>query len=41
MEVGTLLLGYDKANIIAYKVVSYFYYLSSKFEAYVALFGTK
>ena len=32
VEVGILLLGNDKNNVIIDKVVSYFYCLSSKFE---------
>ena len=41
VEVGTLLLRNDKSNVIADKVLSYFQCLSSKFEVYVACFGTK
>ena len=32
VEVGTLLLGNDKNNVIADKVLSYFQCLSSRFE---------
>ena len=32
MEVGTLLLGNDKNNVIADKVLSYFQCLSSKYS---------
>ena len=35
---NTLLLGNDKSNVIA---LNYFYFLSSKFEVYIACFGTK
>ena len=41
VEVGTLLLGNDKNNVITDKVLSYFQCLSSKFEVYVAYFKTK
>ena len=41
MEVGTLLQGNDKNNVIADKVLSCFYCLSAKFKVYVASFGTK
>ena len=41
VEVGTLLLGNDKNNVVADKVSSYFQYLSSKFEVYLVQFGTK
>ena len=39
LEVGTLLLGNDKNNVIADNVLSYF--LSSKFEVYIERFGAK
>ena len=41
MEVGTLLPGNDKNNVIIKKVLSYFQCLSSKFEVYVTRFVTK
>ena len=41
VEVGTLLLGNDKNNVIANKVLCYFWCLSSRFEVYVARFGIK
>ena len=41
VEVGTLLLGNDKNNVIACEVLIYFWCLNSKFEVYVAHFGTK
>ena len=41
VEVGTLLQGNDKNNVIADKVLSCFYCLSAKFKVYVASFGTK
>ena len=41
VEVGTLLLSNDKNYVIAKNVLSYFLYLSSKFEVQVARFGTK
>ena len=40
-EVGTLLVSNDKSNVISNKGWSYFWCLSSKFEVYVARFGTK
>ena len=40
-EVGTLLLGNDKNNVLADKVLSYFQCLSSKFEVYLAHFEAK
>ena len=41
LEVATVLVGNDKNNVIADKVLRYFWCLSSKFEVYVAHFGTK
>ena len=41
VEVSTLLPGHDKNNVIADKVLSYLYCLSSKFEVYMVSFGTK
>ena len=41
VEAGTLYLDNDKNNIIANKILSYFYCLSSKFEVYIASFRTK
>ena len=40
VEVGTLLLGNDKNNVIVNKVLSYFECLSFKFEVHVACLGT-
>ena len=41
VEVGTLLLGSHKDNVIAYIALSSFWCLSFKFEVYIARFGTK
>ena len=41
VEAGTLYLHNDKNNIIANKILSYFYCLSSKFEVYIASFRTE
>ena len=41
VEVGTLLLCNNKNNVTAENVLSYFVYLTSKFEVQVAHFGTK
>ena len=41
MEVGTLLLGNDKNNVFADKVLGYFQCLSSTFEIHVTPFRTK
>ena len=41
VEVGTLMLGNDKNNVIVNKVLSYFKCFSSKFEVYIARFRTK
>ena len=41
VEIDTPLLGNDKSNVIADKVLSYFSCLSSKFEVYVSQSGTK
>ena len=40
VEVGTLLLGNDKNNVIVNKVLSCFECLSFKFEVHVACLGT-
>ena len=40
VEVGTLLLGNDKNNVIVNKVLSYFECLSFKFEVHVTCLGT-
>ena len=41
MEVGILLLGNEKNNVITNKVLSYFKCLGSKFEVYISSFRTK
>ena len=41
LEIGTLLTGNDKSNVIADEMLTYFQFLGSKFEVYVTHFRTK